>query len=152
MSAFNDQKHLTDEEMKALLLHCKEYRVKVGRKSNRPKGITPEELRTKAESVEDCIVALVTAEKGDDVAKVSSDLASEISKMSREIYNKNIVILPFAHLSNKLSDPKDALAEMKLTEGHLKEKFRVTRAHFGSHKELLLHLYGHPGNVRYREF
>ena len=37
-------------------------------------------------------------------------------------------------------------------EENLKKEFNVMRAHFGSHKELLLDIYGHPGNARYREF
>jgi len=63
-----------------------------------------------------------------------------------------VVILPFAHLSNNLAKAKDGIKIVSFIEENLKKEFNVMRAHFGSHKELLLDIYGHPGNARYREF
>ncbi len=138
--------------MKALLFHCKEYETKIDRISNRPNDIKPEEIQEKEQKCEDCIVVLVTIEKDDKIEGASSALAEEISKMSKDVTHKNIVILPFAHLSNNLAKSKNAIGAINLIEEKLKKQFHLIRAHFGSHKSLLLNIYGHPGNARYREF
>jgi threonyl-tRNA synthetase len=72
--------------------------------------------------------------------------------MSQEVKHKNIVILPFAHLSNNLANSEDGIKAIDFIEEKLKQDYHVIRAHFGSHKSLLLDIYGHPGNARYREF
>jgi threonyl-tRNA synthetase len=138
--------------MRVLLFHCRDYVTRVERLSNKPDGIEPEEVKEREQKCRDCLVCLVTVEKRDDIKKVSLNLAKEISKMSREVGHKNVVLLPFAHLSNKLSGTKKGIKVLDLIEKRLKKKFKVVRAHFGSHKSLLLDVYGHLGNVRYREF
>ena len=121
--------------------------------SNRPEDITPEEVVENEQSCKDCVVALVTVEKNDDAEKTSSGLSKEVAKMCQEVGHKNIVILPFAHLSNNLAKAKDGIKIISLIEDNLKKEWSVImRAHFGSHKSLLLDIYGHPGNARYREF
>ena len=138
--------------MRALLFHCKRYNTKIDRLSNRPEKISPEEVKKKSQSAKDCIVSLITVEEKDNLKKVCPQISKEISKMSKEIGHPNIVILPFAHLSNKLADSKKGISAINEIEKNLKENHNVIRAHFGSHKSLLLDLYGHPGNARYREF
>ena len=138
--------------MRALLFHCRNYGVKIDRLANRPKDITPEEVKEKEQSCKDCIVVLTTIEKEDKIEQFCSQLVDEITKMSQEVGCKNIVILPFAHLSNNLAKAKDAIKAITLIEDKLKNNYNVIRAHFGSHKSLLLDIYGHPGNARYREF
>ena len=138
--------------MKALLFHCKEYGVKIERLANRPENIVPEKVEEKEQTSENCIVALITIEKGDKIKQTCFRLTKEISKMSKEVGHNKIVILPFAHLSNNLASSKDGIKAINLIEEELKKEFNVVRAHFGSHKSLLLDIYGHPGNARYREF
>ena len=138
--------------MRALLFHCHNYGVKIDGLANRPKDITPEEVKEKEQSCKDCIVVLTTIEKEDKIEQFCSQLVDEITKMSKEVGHKNIVILPFAHLSNNLAKAKDGIKAMTLIEDKLKKNYKVIRAHFGSHKSLLLDIYGHPGNARYREF
>lgn len=139
--------------MRALLFHCKNYGVRIDELANRPQDITPEEVREKEQRCNDCVVALITVEDGDNIEQNCAALITEIAKMSKEVNRKGIVILPFAHLSNKLAKAKISLHALDLIEeGLRKDNFNVTRAHFGSHKELLLSIYGHPGNARYREF
>lgn len=138
--------------MRALLFHCKEYGVRIDRLSNRPEDIASEEIKEKEQKCEDCIVILVTVEEGDKAEKVSLKLSKEVVKMSEEVKHKNVVLLPFAHLSNNLAKAKEGIKVLDLIEEKLKKKVNVKRAHFGSHKSLLLDIYGHPGNARYREF
>ena len=138
--------------MRALLAHCKRYGVVIGRLSNRPKGIVPEPITGKNQVLENCIVALVTVEQGDHVDKVSHLLSEEIVKMCAETNCKEVAILPFAHLSNQLAQYDLAITCLQSIQEKVGVNLNVTRGHFGSQKELLMHLHGHPGNIRYREF
>ncbi len=138
--------------MRALLFHCKKYKTKINKLSNRPKGIKPEEIKEKEQKRKDCIVSLITIEKEDILKKADFEIAKEISKMSKEVGHNNIIILPFAHLSNNLASTKECIEVINSIENKLKKKFNITREHFGSHKSLLIDIYGHVGNVRYREF
>jgi threonyl-tRNA synthetase len=138
--------------MRALLFHCKNYAVKIDRLANRPEDITPEEVKEKKQKCEDCVVAMITVEKDDKIKEFSRLLAKDIAKMNKEIGRKSVVILPFAHLSNNLAKTKDGIEAINLVEKLLSKNFEIMRAHFGSHKSLLLDIRGHPGNARYREY
>jgi threonyl-tRNA synthetase len=138
--------------MRTILFHCKEYKTKITRLSNRPFSIMPEKLEDDAKSCADCIVILLTIEKNDESSKILPRLIEEVEVMSREVKRNKVVILPFAHISNNLAPAEESIEFINQLENLLKKDFIVTRDHFGSHKELLLSLYGHPGNARYREF
>jgi threonyl-tRNA synthetase len=80
-------------------------------------------------------------------------ISNEIIKFSEETKHKNVFLCPFAHLSNNLANSEDALTILEaIVEGLKNLDVQLTQGHFGSDKELLIHLYGHPGNARYREF
>ncbi len=139
--------------LKALLFHCKKYLTKFDSFSNRPGKIRPEELKEARQECLDCVVAFVTVEKKDNPVLVAKGLAEEISKMCKEVGKQRAVVVPFAHLSSKIADSEKGLSTLKLVESKLKaKKIIVKRAHFGSHKSLLLDVFGHPGNVRFRKF
>jgi len=140
--------------MKALLFHCKKWAVKFDSLANRPAGIKPESVNGKEEQkCEDCIVAFVTVEKGDDKEAASRGLADEIKKMCKEVGRKDAVVIPFAHLSNNIAESKFSLEILEEVVTLLKKsKLNVIRAHFGSNKSLLMDVPGHVGNARFREF
>jgi threonyl-tRNA synthetase len=136
--------------MKALFFHCKRYGVRVGKLSNRPKNILPEVIKHKNQKCKDCVVVFLTVEK-DDNPKTCSALVLDLKKMLKEIGQKNIVLLPFAHLSSNLADSETVIRTLDIIEEKLRP-LKISRGHFGSHKSLLLEVYGHPGNARFREF
>jgi hypothetical protein len=140
--------------MRALLFHAEEYGVIFHSFANRPKGIFVEDVNKKEEQIcGNCIVAFITIEKGDNKIKVSEGISKEIKKMCDEVKRDKAVIVPFAHLSNNLCEPKKSFEILEDIENKLKEmKLKTMRAHFGSNKSLHLDIYGHVGNVRYREF
>jgi threonyl-tRNA synthetase len=138
--------------MKALLFHAKEYGVQFNSLATRPMNVEPEVVSEHQQSCIDCVAVFITVEKGDDAAKVSLELSKEVAKMCRDVARENIVLVPFAHLSNSLASSQISKDVITRVEQHLKKDFVVTRTHFGSHKSLLLDVYGHPGNVRFREF
>lgn len=138
--------------MRTVIFHCRNYRTEVVELSDLPKNIKPEEIleNNQKQELSNCVVALVTVESKDN-PEVAKYLISETSKMAQDVGTSSIVILPFAHLSNDLAPSDLSLSVIKSTVEGLKG-FNVMQAHFGSHKELLLDVYGHPRNVRYREF
>lgn len=138
--------------MRSLLFHCKDYETKIIKLANRPNNIIPEKVNGNRKECKDCIVVLVTVEKGDNTIEIIPKISEEIMKMSEEIKRKSVVILPFAHLSNNLASAKEGINFINELEKALSGELDIIRDHFGSHKELLLSLYGHPGNARYREF
>ena len=140
--------------MKALLFHAEEYGAKFHSFSNRPKGIFCEEVGDKENQFcKNCVVVFITVEKGDSKAKVSRGIVKEIKKMCGEVKRDKVVVLPFAHLSNNLCEPKRGFEILQGIEAALKKSgLKVVRTHFGSNKSLHLDVYGHAGNVRYREF
>jgi hypothetical protein len=137
--------------MKALLCHCRNYRSEVKKLSTTPEGITPEPLGERVSEATDAVVALVTVETGDDIKHQAPLLAEEIRKMCADTGHSNIVLFPFGHLSNKLADSKTTMQFFDLLEEELTD-MHSQRTHFGSDKKLLLDVFGHKGNMRYREF
>lgn len=138
--------------MRALLLHCKNYQIQIESLATRPKNVKPEVIHEKEQRVQKCVVILLTVESSDKIKQVVPLLREEIIKMCKDVGHLKVVLVPFAHLSRSLADSDTTCEAITEIENGLKKEFSVFRAHFGSHKELLLHMYGHPGNVRYREF
>ena len=138
--------------MRSLLFHCQDFGSTITGLATRPKTIVPAEVSSKTQSVKDCVLVFVTLEKGDTKEKAHS-LAKEIIKFCEETKHMNVFLCPFAHLSNNLASSKEATEILREIVSKMGESDVVlTEGHFGSDKELLIHLYGHPGNARYREF
>ncbi len=137
--------------MKALLLHCKNYHIKVGLLANRPVSVSPEPIIEPEQTRTNCVVALVTVENGDDEVKTKL-LSNDIRIMAENVARQSIVIFPFAHLSNNLADSKTAIDLLEAVKNNLSDDYQVIRSHFGSHKEFLLDVFGHPGNARFRDY
>ncbi len=138
--------------MKSLLFHCKDFGSVITGLSTRPDDMVHGDILDEKQSAHNCILAFVTIEKGDAIEK-SSELVQEIYKFCKDTDHNNVFLCPFAHLSNSLASAKDALVILEKIVNELKTSdINLTEGHFGSDKELLIHLYGHPGNARYREF
>lgn len=138
--------------MRSLLFHCKDFGSAITGLSTRPEGILHGEILDEKQSCHDCILAFVTIETGDSAEK-APELVKEILKFCENTNHYNVFLCPFAHLSNKLATAKEAIPVLEAVTTGLKETTTiVNEGHFGSDKELLIHLFGHPGNARYREF
>ena len=126
--------------MKVLLLSCKKFNSKIKKLATRPESIKPEPIKQNDYTTGKSIVALITAEAGDDLKKSSDELRDEIEKFSKDTGINEIVIFPFGHLSNKLASSEETVSFLDLIESKL-QGFKITRVHFGSHKSLLLDIY-----------
>lgn len=138
--------------MRSILFHCKDFGSVITGLSTRPDDIVHGDILDEKQSSHDCILIFATIEKGDTPDK-PLHLAEEAAKFSKDTNHKNVFLCPFAHLSNNLASAKEALPLLEKLADELKNRdLHLTQGHFGSDKELLIHLYGHPGNARYREF
>jgi hypothetical protein len=137
--------------MKLLMWHCKNFDVKITGISDRPKNIQPEKQRSEIENMKNCIVSMITVEIQDDNSVLVNG-KEEIKKFAKDTKSSNIVLMPFVHLSNNIADFNKSIECIDFIENSLKDDFKILRSHFGYHKELLLHTFGHKTNVRFREF
>lgn len=138
--------------MRTLFFHCKKFESSITGLSTRPSGIIHGEVSSKNQMLENCVLVFLTIEKQDNETMVTN-LVREIVKFCHETAHNNVFLCPFAHLSNNLAESSLALSLINLALNNLKqENVNTVEGHFGSDKELLIQLYGHPGNARYREF
>ena len=138
--------------MRALIIHANKFATRVVSESNKPFGIQSEVVNSPEHNMNNCIVAFFTVEKPDSENELGN-LYNEIVKASTETGTKNLMIVPFVHLSNNIADPKKA----KEFYENIMNKFRnadyiIGSSPFGYHKSLLLDAKGHPTSFRYREF
>jgi len=92
--------------MRALLFHAEKLGISFRSFANRPESIFVEDLNGKKEQTcDNCIVSFITIERGDN-KKASEGITTEIKKMCDEVKEDKVVIIPFAHLSNNLCEPK----------------------------------------------
>lgn len=140
--------------MKLLAWHCESLRYKDERPSTRPPGIHPREPTKSNAEHEDVLLIFVSVEKGDTAvdAVTAASVAAELTTQNGA--RNGCVIMPFAHLSQKLAPPEDARDLLaSLFEEVRSRGCEVTLASFGFHKllELSMTALGHPGSVAYRE-
>ena len=124
--------------MKVLLLNCNRFQAKKINNNH-------EELAL------DCLVVLVTFENGDN-QKNADKIIKEISKNADLIGTKNIVIGPFAHLSNDLLDENESVVLLKYIELALNSVFNILVSEFGAKKGLLLDIAAEKNNIKFRSY
>ena len=137
--------------MKVLLLSCKQFRSRITGLATRPAGVVAEPVTRTEYHLSKCIIALITVESSDDSQNSVQQLEREIRGFVNDTGIRNVVLFPFAHLSNRLCSSDQAVRFLNMLESRLTD-LQVMRVHFGSHKSLLLDIHGHKGNVRFREF
>ena len=101
-----------------------------------------EEIEKKKEKIEECLVAFISVEEGD--REIIEKTAEEIEDVAKKVKANRIVLYPYAHLSNKLASPQDAVFVLKSLEKILSENYEVHRAPFGWYKSFVISCKGHP--------
>ena len=126
--------------MKILQMHVDfiEY-TPVKKEIGRAEDIEPRTVR------EDEIVVLFTAfEQGDD-RELAAKAVSETKEFLTKLGTKRVLLYPFAHLSQNLAQPSDALSLLLEMEKDAKSAgLDVHRAPFGWTKALQVKVKGHP--------
>ena len=128
--------------MRVLYIHAKRFRYKVRERVRVPVADLAE-VGDGAE-FENALVVFVSVEKGDDDSVVEQAV-KDAEEVMRNVGADYLVIYPYAHLSNELAKPRDAIEVLdKLERSFLDRGVKVHRSPFGWYKEFLLHCIGHP--------
>jgi len=130
--------------MRMLFIHCDYFSYLTTRQTKVAEDV-PENCKTCA--VKNVLVVFVTVERCDEknINKVASKGVKEIAVMISRIGVKSVVLFPFVHLSEEVSDPNIAartlekMREQLKTDGH-----SVYKAPFGWEKVFSLTSKGHP--------
>lgn len=127
--------------LKVLLLDVE----RIGYELVKPEASVYEDSDEKKVEVKDALAMLTSIENGDN-KEIADKALSDVAKLMDQLKRKNLVIYPFAHLSNRLSDPKSAMGLMDyMYESASKDKsLNVKKAPFGWNKKLTLEMKGHP--------
>jgi len=116
----------------------------------RREGSVYEEVDPSVREFRDIVVLFTCVEEDDDEDIVSS-LARQVAASLERLGVENLLIYPYAHLSNRLAPPQRALHLLKLLEDEsLKLGLKVHRAPFGWNKKFTLSIKGHPLAEQFR--
>lgn len=103
-----------------------------------------EKCEKKAERLEELAVLFTCVEKGDDEA-VAKTAVEEVKSSLEKLKVNRILIYPYAHLSNKLAKPVQALSVIKAMENYSKDLgIETFRTPFGWCKRFTISIKGHP--------
>ncbi|MGC8651654.1 MAG: threonine--tRNA ligase [Candidatus Micrarchaeia archaeon] len=109
----------------------------------KPEASVYEDSNEKKVSVDDAMALLVSVEKGD--TESTADLAvKEAAETMGKLKRERVVVYPFAHLSNDLAEPKEAMHIIDYMFDALNGRFEAKKAPFGWNKALSLSIKGHP--------
>ncbi len=106
-----------------------------------------EEIESKEDSMEDCLVVFASIEKLDErnAAGVTSAANNSIVDVLGKLKEDRVMLFPFAHLTSTLSTPQVALQILQSLKETLEEEdFTVKRAPFGWNKKFEIKSKGHP--------
>lgn len=100
-------------------------------------------------SKKSCLLVYVCCETGDNHKEIG-EVTRRIMQLNRKRYGKSeVVIFPFAHLSQDIMEKKGALELLKKIQKKLKENINVSIMGFNKRKEIKIHLLPHNEDVSY---
>jgi len=140
--------------MRGLIIKTKRFYSKDVEKSTWPKGIAKVRNFDKASrDFKNVVVVLICVENG-DVSDYMRQLVRRVTDLNSQFYKlKQVVVVPFAHLSHNLTRPQIAKELIDELAAVLRnEKFKVDVISFGTHKDLAFEIPGQVGEVSYFEF
>ena len=141
--------------MKLLIWHCDRLESVDRAKSTRPPEIKQLVSEKQKAAFTNILAVFACIEKGDTKRETAEAVKSVIAILEMIDCNREVVIIPFAHLSANLANPKAAIELLKASQQLLKEAAIETHMiSFGYHKDFELHFRssGHPGSVSFRHF
>jgi threonyl-tRNA synthetase len=109
----------------------------------KPEASVYEQSDEKSVSVDDAVALLVSVEMGDDDSVAEKAVNETLDFMSKN-KRQRLVIYPFAHLSNNLLEPKEAMRLIAHMQEIASSKVDSKKAPFGWNKGLTLVIKGHP--------
>ena len=139
--------------MRLLLWHCAELSYVDRQASSRPTGIGELVQPPQSGHWRDVLAVFVCVEAGDSAWHARASL-QYILEALRRIGRREVVLVPFAHLSPDTAAPEEALPAIESLAALCRsERIETSLASFGYNKgfSLSYEAKGHPGSVGYRE-
>lgn len=103
-----------------------------------------EKAERRSTKIDGALALFVSVERGDTEAHASKAVKDAV-EFAKKQKIENIVIYPFAHISDDLEEPQRAMNLLDYMEKEaMKSKLRVHKAPFGWNKRLSLATRGHP--------
>src|SRR5665647_1345613 len=129
--------------MRLLLIHSDSIEYEAKEKTR-----IAEECSLLADGMQEALTVFTAVEEADagGVEDVVQQAVSEIVETADRVGTKNILLYPYAHLSNDLAAPDTAIRVLTLIEQGLNDlgAYTVKRAPFGWYKSFALRCKGHP--------
>lgn len=130
-------------ELKLLLIHADFIEYEPLTKALK----TAEEVEKGKKRIEECLIALMSVEKGDEPAKeMAEKAANEIVGVAKQVKASRIVLYPWVHLSQNPSPPQLAIEVLNTLESIMKSKpeYETWKSPFGWYKSFDIKCKGHP--------
>ncbi|MHB1830199.1 MAG: threonine--tRNA ligase [Candidatus Micrarchaeaceae archaeon] len=108
-----------------------------------PEASVYEDAKKEKVSLDGTLVIFVSVEKGDTM-QMAELAVKETEEFMRKLGRKALLIYPFAHLSNNLESPKEAMRILEHMYKHVSKDYDVTKAPFGWTKKMSVDVKGHP--------
>lgn len=138
--------------MKALIWFCKEFKIGNVILSEKTKKIEQENITSENISKKDVIVPWITIEGKKDLDYFSFFLKDIVFLKERFKTNK-IILLPFAHLTEKIASREVSFSILLKLKDFLKENdFDCSMAHFGSSKDVLINCPADSYQIVFRSY
>jgi threonyl-tRNA synthetase len=138
--------------MRALFLHSDYLEYEVREAATEAAEEVPEDRRKGR--MEDVLVCFLTAEARDeaDPEGVARKAAQEVEAIAAQVKTRNVVLYPYAHLSQSLAAPEPAKRLFAALARNLEgEGYHVLASPFGWYKAFRLAVKGHPLSELARE-
>jgi threonyl-tRNA synthetase len=127
--------------MKALLLDVDNVAYELVE----PEASVYDEAGEKSVSIDDALV-MMTCIESDDTKEVADKALADVEKFMTQLKRKKLVVYPFAHLSNRLAGPKEAMELMNYiyNKAGKNKEIEVKKAPFGWNKKWKINIKAHP--------
>ncbi|MDI3482381.1 MAG: threonyl-tRNA synthetase [Candidatus Methanomethylophilaceae archaeon] len=105
--------------------------------------------------MEEVLVVFITVESSDKDSfdELSNEAVQDIVETAKKVGAERVMLYPYAHLSNDLAPPKDAINILRaIEEGVATSGMEVARAPFGWYKAFHIRCKGHPLSELSRDF
>ncbi len=108
-----------------------------------PEASVYEDAKKEKVSLDGTLVIFVSVEKGDTM-QMAELAVKDTEEFMRKLGRKALLIYPFAHLSNNLESPKEAMRILEHMYKHVSKEYDVSKAPFGWTKKMSVDVKGHP--------
>lgn len=108
-----------------------------------PEASIYEDVKKEKVSLDNVLVIFVSVERGDTL-QMADQAVKDTEEFMRKLVRKTVLVYPFAHLSNKLESPSEAMKILNHMYKHFSNDYDAKKAPFGWTKKMSVDVKGHP--------